>query len=379
MADCLQLSNGNFVPLNWSTASSFNADGVTITRNAPSATSAGSISIQRAGQTGSIDLSGDFRYIVFGDDHCIAFMRSQEDVPGNFSRAVSLVDITTPNIQSVPLFTTSSLPVAELPQIAHSPGNGRLVFTRAATGVMNEVQDLTIWRSDDGALVMSGPTVVSNLNGPIDASVTATQLIISHPRDFGSNRTVGPRPEGSLLVVEGAIDFGEAVLNADDPGLATITRTFTLRNNRNDCLTISAIGDSAPFSVAPGVALPATLGPDAELSVPVVFAPTSTDNNITRLLPVTRSPANGAATLECRGGAREAEARITVNPGALAFGVVPAPASPTRTYAIANTGERTVTIAIPAPPPGSPLTGRRWPALRRWRPAPPAPKASPTP
>jgi len=63
--------------------------------------------------------------------------------------------------------------------------------------------------------------------------------------------------------------FGEAVLGASNPALATITKTATIRNNGNDCLQITAIADNAPYSLtaASRAALPVTLDPNQTFDV----------------------------------------------------------------------------------------------------------------
>lgn len=73
-------------------------------------------------------------------------------------------------------------------------------------------------------------------------------------------------------------------------------------------------------------------------------------------MPVNRTPANGASSLECVGDARNAEAQISVSRTAIAFGTIPHPGSDTESFAVTNTGEKGVQITIAGPPPGSDFT-----------------------
>lgn len=347
---CLNLSNGNFVSLTWSNAASTNVGDVTITRDV------GSISIEKVGFPGALNLFGDYRYAVYGATGFIALLRVDSPAPAN--RTVFIVDITGANLTTQQVHLQSLVPNSvNLPNIAHSPGSASLTFVWSSTGNVNEVNTLSIVRSDNGdpALVALGPK--SGINGTIFAEVTATELIIHHPNQFGPDTTEGPRPAGSLTVVPASQDFGEAVLGASDPSLATITRSFTLRNDGDDCLTVTAIASNAPFSLTAGslALLPIELDPGEEQDIDIVFAPAA-PGNFARILDVTRNPTNGAGSLTCEGEARQAEARIGTSTNAVNFGTIPHPGSATRTFTVSNTGELDVAITIPATPVGSDFT-----------------------
>jgi hypothetical protein len=216
---------------------------------------------------------------------------------------------------------------------------------------------MQIVRSDDQTNVRSGPGTISNLNSNMAAQITATQLIIHHPNTGSNDDTAGPRPAGSLTVTPNPADFDEAVLGASDPTLATVTRTFTLGNSGNDCVTVTGITNDPPFTLAPGTMLPIELDPGETATVDVVFAPLTTGNNISGTLPVTRNPANGASSLEGRGDARNAEAEISVAPGNINFGTIPHPGTDTGNFTISNSGEINVNVTIPPSPPlGSDFT-----------------------
>ena len=346
---CLNLSNGFFIPQNWSTAPNFNAGDVTITRDATQ------ITVQRAGLGGSLSAFGNFRYAVFGDLNFVALLRQNSLGGGTSTWIVSIVDITGTNIGSTPLFTVPTPGTRSPPIIASSQGNGRLAFLWSGTGTANQARNMMIVRSDNGSVVLPGPGTISNLNGNIAAEITATQLIIHHPNTGVNDDTAGPRPVGSLTAIPASQDFGEAVLGAADPSLATVTRTFTLRNTGSDCLTVNTIQNSPPYSIVPAsvALLPRELDAGEEFEVQVRFAPSTTGNSLAGSLPITRTPANGASSLECIGDARNAEARISVSRSTIAFGTIPHPDTVSQSFAVTNTGEKDIFINIPSPSAGS--------------------------
>jgi hypothetical protein len=341
---CLNLTNGFFIPTVWTTAPTTNSSGVTVTRSATQ------ISVQRTGQTGSVNAFGDFLYAVFGDLGFVALLK-RESAAGSITWRVSMIDTSGASIGSNLLFAVTLPSSHSPPQLARSPGNGRLSFFWSGTGTVNQVFNMQIVRSDDQSVALAGPGTISNLNSNVVAEITATQLIIHHPNTGSNDDTAGPRPAGVLTVTPDPADFGEAVLGASDPTLATVTRTFTLGNSGNDCVTVTAIGNDPPFSLAPGTSLPIELDPGETATVDVVFAPLSTGTNITGALPITRSPTNGASALNGEGDARNAAAEISAAPSSINFGTIPHPGTDTASFTISNTGELDVTVTIPPSPP----------------------------
>lgn len=346
---CLNLTNGNFSSLTWSQAQTANVGDVTITRSATA------ISITKVGHPGALNLNGDFRYAVFGGSSFILLLSIQSG-PGPAPRIVFVVDITGSNLTTTQIHQQNSVQSSvALPSIAHSPGSGSLAFVFSSTGTANESNTLSIVRSDDGTPVLSRLGPVSGLTGTPSAEITATELIIHHPSGF-SDSTTAPRPTGSLDVIPDT-DFGEAVLGASDPTLAVVRRTITLHNVGDDCLTISAIPAVAPYSLtsASQALLPIVLDPDQEQDVEVQFAPTAI-GSFSRTVNVTRTPANGAASFEATGQARNAVASIGTSLAAVAFGTRPHPGTYTLAFTVSNTGELDVTVGIPAAPAGSDFT-----------------------
>ncbi len=346
---CLNLSNGTFAGLTWSSNASTNIGDVTITRDATS------ISIQKVGFAGSLNLTGDYRYVVYGAANFVALLRIQESL-GSSTRTAYILDATGSSLttQQVHAQGTVSNSV-QLPMISHCLGSASLTFIWSGTGTTNEVNTLSIVRSDNGDTVLVALGPKSGINGTISAEVTASQLIIHHPRTSGSDTTTGSRPEGSLAAIPASQDFGEAVLGAANPTLATVTRTFTLRNDGDDCLTVSAISNDPPYSVSAAslALLPIELDPGEEQDIAVVFTPATAGNYNGRTLNITRSPANGTASLNCNGEARDAEPRINTSRSTINFGIIEHPGMATQTFTVSNTGEIDVDITILPAPVGS--------------------------
>jgi hypothetical protein len=351
---CLNLSNGDFVALTWSNAPNTNVGDVTID------STANSISIEKAGFPSALILAGDFRYAVYGSSGFIALLLDTGVEPLN--RTVFLVNIVGTNLTTVQVHLQSLVPNSIAPpNISHSRDSASLTFVWSSTGTINEVNTLSIVRSDNGDTVLTAFGPKSGINGLIRAEVTASKLIIHHPVQSGAETTERLRPVGSLTAIPFSQNFGEAVLGGANPALATITRTYTLRNDGSDCITVSAISANAPFSItaASAALLPIALDPDQERDIEVVFTPVA-PGNVTRVLDITRNPANGDASLTCVAGARQAVASISVSSSAINFGTILHPGTLTKSFTVSNTGEINVAIGIEAAPAGSDFT---WPAL----------------
>ncbi|PZQ97033.1 MAG: hypothetical protein DI533_15915 [Cereibacter sphaeroides] len=351
---CLNLVNGAFSLAQFTTANA-NAGQLTITRTATS------ISVQRVGFN-NLFLNGRWESLVFGGGAFVALLRFIDGAPGSAQRTIFIVDFTagsgTPGLEQIHEQGTVQNSVSR-PQIMLAPGPESLVFVWSATGFAQDLQRFAICRSDNGDVLLAGPVTLSGVNGNISAEITSTQVIMHHPNTGFSDETAGPRPTGTCKVVGGTVDFGEAVLGASNPGLATKTKSVTLRNDGTDCLTISAIANSAPFALTAASAsmLPVTLSPSQTISVDVVFSPSAPNNNITANMAITRSPANGDSQISCKGKARNAEAKIAASPSTLAFGTIEIPpGTANSSYTVTNNGEIDLTISIAGPGPMSDFT-----------------------
>lgn len=337
---CLELSNGSFVFEDWQSAN-YNAGDLTITVDA------NEIRVERATNDSPLTMQGKFSYLVFGDLDFVALLEQEESILQN-TWTMRIVDFFSNAFISTTPVLTVTIDKGYAPRIAISPVSGRLTFIYNPSGTNNQVQNLRIVRSDNGALVLSGPQLVSDLSGPVGAEITANKLIIHHPNDFGSNdSTEMHRPSGSLFVDPYPQGFGEAILGGANPALATIVREITLRNNGEDCLTIEDIQDSPPFAVgaASRALLPIELDPGEERLIAVEFAP-STTGDFFGTLPVSATPAMGTSSVDCVGEAREAQASISVAPSSLNFGIIEHPGSDTRSFTISNSGEKDLDVQI---------------------------------
>ena len=348
---CLNLVNGNFAAVQF-TAADANVGNVTITRQA------NSILIEHASYSSGLFLNGRWESHVFNGGNFVALLRFIDGAPGSSQRTVFIVDFTvsgsTPGLVEVHNQGNQPNAVAR-PQLLLAPGNASLIFVWSSTGQAIEAQRLNMHRSDNGAVVMSGPLLVTGLNGNIGASITAANLIIDHPNQFTNDQTSGPRPTGQCNIVDSNPDFGEAVLGAANTALATTTRTITVRNDGLDCLSIDAIANNAPYTISTttAAALPVVLDPGEEFDADIVFAPTAPSNNVDRTLAVTTTPANGDNAIDCEGRARMAVAQISTSTNTLAFGTLVHPNTATQDFTVSNTGEIDLTITIAAAPAGS--------------------------
>lgn len=354
---CLNLSNGvfqsqPFVPTN------HNAGNVTVTH------AAHSITVGHASFAGALVLSGgpsaSYLSAVFGGNSFVAVLEIDDNV-GIATRTVYIVDFTGGGAAptAVAIHTQALVQSStDTPALLVSQGSESLAFVFSATTTAQEVQRLNIVRSDNGDPVMNGPLTVSGVNGAVGAELTAAELIMRFPNAFNDGEQTMPRPRGECDIVDPTLDFGEAVLGADVPGLATTTRTATLRNAGLDCLTIQNIGDSAPFALtaAARAQLPVTIDPGEEVDFDIVFAPPAAGNNISRTLPVTLNPANGDDEIDCIGDARNASASIATSTNSINFGTLVSGTTDTRTFTVTNDGEVAVTIAIAGPPGASDFT-----------------------
>ena len=194
---CLNLSNGNFATVQFSTADA-NTGNVTVDRTPTS------IQVSHSSFSNPLFLNGRWESAVFNNGTFVALLHFFDTAPGSSQRTIHIVDFTvagnTPGLVQVHDQGDKQDSVAR-PQLELSPVNPSLIFTWSSTGQPNEVQRLNISRSDNGDLVMAGPLTVTGLNGNIAASITATQLIIDHPNSGFSDQTVGPRPAGTCKVV----------------------------------------------------------------------------------------------------------------------------------------------------------------------------------
>jgi len=196
---CLNLANGNFAIVQFNNADT-NVGDVTIT-NQPD-----SILVEHVNFVDGLFLQGRWESHVFAGGTRVALLRFFDVPPGSAQRTIFVVDFTgngnTPTLVQVHDQGTVQNATSR-PQLLIGPGNASLIFVWSSTGQPNEVQRLSIHRSDNGAVVMNGPLMVTGLNGNVGASITANSLVIDHPNQFNNNdSTTGPRPAGECNIVD---------------------------------------------------------------------------------------------------------------------------------------------------------------------------------
>ncbi|MGH7209987.1 MAG: choice-of-anchor D domain-containing protein, partial [Acetobacteraceae bacterium] len=238
-----------------------------------------------------------------------------------------------------------------LPFLQNSQGAGSVCLVGAPTS--SGIAGLAIFRSDNGTLLCPGPGGPYMPSGQIIGEATATAVQI---KDGGT--IIGgpvPFPSGQLQVQPNSQTFSDVKLGGCPQPPST--KTFTLKNIGNDCIDVTAIGASGPYSVtATSQPLPADLNPGGSMTVTVTFAPggLGSFNNVN--LPITRTPAKGDSQLTCSGKAVAAVPGFSALPGTVDFGhiLVGSTAGPDL-ISIKNTGDVAISVSVPGAPPGSPF------------------------
>jgi hypothetical protein len=287
------------------------------------------------------------RHKFFGTDNFLAVLTSENTSPGQHS--MNIVDFTAPSLTSKNVMFVSG---NGLPWLQHSLGNGVVCLIGAPTGF--GVAGLVILRSDNGTAICPGPppfTPTNQIIGEVIGPPLKVQI-----KDGGAIKAGPcPLPAGSLSVQPSSpttfstVKIGGCV---QPPS----TKQFTLKNSGDDCLTITSVGSVAPYNVtAQSQSFPATLTPNASMTVTVTFAPgaVGTFNNVS--LPIGRTPANGAASIVCNGQAVAAQPAFTASPSVVDFGHILVGATVNGTFTVKNTGDVPIAITVPTPVPGDPF------------------------
>lgn len=218
-----------------------------------------------------------------------------------------------------------------------------------------------VYRSDSGRILCGGnPQTVLDA-GQLFAKRSGDYIEIYLSPLSPTSRPVATclLPAGSLTVVEDCQTFPEVVLGGVGP--TTTTRTYTLRNDGDDCEVVSSISDAAPFNVQrTSTALAASLDVGETMTVQVGFEPSSSGSTGYVNLPITRSPANGDDQLCAMGHARDPVASLYFSRSALSFGTHPIGSSTRGALMITNDGEIDVTVEIPSSSGSSAFS---WPSL----------------
>ncbi|MEZ4416379.1 MAG: choice-of-anchor D domain-containing protein [Gemmatimonadota bacterium] len=282
------------------------------------------------------------RYRVLGNKFLV-ILDSETTSPS--TRSVSLVDFTKSPWTEVNILTvlTSSTAVAP-PIVNESQGNGAVFLAFGQDGTNHT--SVAIHRSDTGATLCSlGSPIVPT--GQTAGEATATQLIIHFSTGGTSHTQACALPAGNCQVTPSLQSFADVAVGGCP--FTPETKQFTIKNTGDDCLTISAIANAAPFSVqSTSTPLPATLAKNETMTVTVAFNPTTVGNWNTQDLMITRSPANGADRLQCKGKAVAAQAKVTFSATSFNFGKHPVGTpAPGKTLSITNTGSLPLSVSVP--------------------------------
>jgi len=360
---CLNLTNGSLLPpdVNWQqgvTVTTPNGTTITSTTGGPNP----GVSVVKGGslQFFAKPASGNVWFANWGTpSNFVAILTIDNVTPGfTGTRTVVIVDISGSTITTQIALMISAPSTVSKPHINPSPGNGAAALLWGANNTAPfGTAAVLIIRSSDGDVLCSA--VPFTPSGQINGEITATNLRI---KDGGTVVASCPRPSGLSDVTPDPQNFPEAVIGPGvPPALSSSQRQFTITNppSAQDCLTVTAIGNLAPYSVV-GTSrpLPATLDPGQSMTVDVRFAPTA-PGTYNRDLPLTLTPPAGDLVLRCRGQARNAITAISFS-ASIGFGTSPLGTSVGRTLIITNTGDLDVTVNIPAAPAGSEF---QWAAL----------------
>ncbi len=285
------------------------------------------------------------RHKFFGTDNYLAILTSETTNPGD--HWMNIVDFTAPALTSRNVLFVSG---NGLPWLQHSQGSGAVCLIGAPTAF--GVAGLAILRSDNGVTICPGPP-----------PFVPTQQIVAEV-------TAGPPPKvqikegGAIKAGPCPLPQGRLTLSPANPATFTTvkiggcaqppsTKQFVLKNTGDDCLTINSVGSLAPYNVtAQSQALPASLAPNASMTVTVTFAPAGvgTFNNVN--LPISRVPANGDANIVCNGQAQLAQAAFSVSPVVDDFGHVLVGSPVTGQFTVKNTGDAPLSISVAPAAPG---------------------------
>ncbi len=328
---------GFFTSEPWSNAPSATFDGKTITLD-----SAGLVVAQGANSVFHQRLAGrNILYRVLGTKFLVIL--DVETGAGPTQRSVSVVDFATWTEKNVLTVLASSSAVA-LPVVNRSAGAGSAFLGYGQNGT--EHTSVAIYRSDTGVPLCSiGAPIVPT--GQTAGEATATELIIHYSTAGASKQAKCPRPLGKSQITPSSQTFADVFVGGCP--FTPQKKQFTIKNVGDDCLTVSAIGNVAPFAVtATSQALPATLAKNETLTVTVEFNPTAPGTFAATALPVTLSPANGDLALTGKGKALPAAFKIAFNGTTVDFGVRQVGTTASKNLVVTNSGSRPLVVSVDA-------------------------------
>ena len=350
---CLNITTGGFNPgPGWQSGntSASTANGATVTSTTTGGFLGCTVVKGSASEPFPKPPLGNVRFMIFGNPANFVAILIQSGDPGVETRSVIIVDVSGASITTQNILTINAPTSVSLPGIDPSLGNGSVFLLRAPDGAGALANThASINRSVDGDVLVSA--VPFTPTAPVNGNATATQLQI---RQGTAVVAAEPRPAGASNVIPDPLNFPNAVLGPGvNPALAAPVRTATIRNDGDDCLTITGVGNIAPYTVISATpAFPVTLDPGQEVDVEIRFAPGSIGTfNVD--LPINPAPPAGDLFIRCRGQARAAIRSVSFS-STIGFGSVPLELSATRNLLITNNGEATVNLTVPSVPiPGT--------------------------
>jgi von Willebrand factor type A domain len=291
----------------------------------------------------------EVRHMFFGTGNFMAVLTFDTGV-GLGTRSMVIINFTAPTLTTLLVLQVSADSTDTLPFLQPSQGSGAACLIGASTS--SGLAGLAILRSDTGAVICpGGPPFIPT--GQIIGEATATAVQIMQ----GGTIIAGPSPfpSGQLQVQTASQTFPNVMLGGCPQPPST--RTFTLINNGNDCIDITAVGSVAPYTVTgQSQPFPADIDAGHSMTVTVTFAPGAAGSYNNVVLPITRTPAKGDSTLTCSGEAVQAQPSFTALPGTIDFGhiLVGTTAGPDN-IVITNNGGVPIAITVAGPPLGSPF------------------------
>lgn len=325
----------------WETTPSKSFDGKTVT-NTTSGPSPG-ISVQKGASSlfHARLANRTLHYGVLGNKFLVIL--DVEGGAGPSTRWVSLVNFDT--MTEIPLFSVlASSNAIPLPVVNPSQGGGTVFLAYGQDGTNHT--STAIYRSDHGKVLCAlgfsfAPT------GQTSGEATATEVKIHFSSGGMSQTKTCPRPLGKCVISPASQTFPDVFLGGCP--FTPPTKQFAIKNLGDDCLTVNPISGSGPFSIqTTSPALPATLSPNEQVSVTVVFNPTTTGTFSSQHIPVSTNPVNGDKQLTCNGQALPASFKIGFNAQTFNFGTKNPVGQPAqKTLTITNTGSKAMVVSSP--------------------------------
>ena len=207
--------------------------------------------------------------------------------PGHFLSSVFMPTTAQEHIFPSPGYTASSA------------GSGLAFFVWFGLGG-GQISNAGIYRSDTGAQLCFTPSYIANVQAEAKVVPAAVQIL-----DGGTVIQQCAIPSGSLRITPSTINFGSI------PSGSSITQNVVLANTGNDCLTVSAISSSGPFSPKNFPASGIILSAGASQSVQISFSPNSS-GTYSATLTVTSNPAVGGNSVIVSGIATAGQPQLTV-------------------------------------------------------------------